>query len=258
MTGLIDSHAHLTSDALAPQVDAVLLRAREAGVTTVITIGCDARDAESCVELTKAHAEVYCAIGIHPHEAAKVREGDLECLAAMASEPRVIAIGELGLDYFYDFSDRQAQQRVLNMQLEWAARLDLPVVVHCRDAFDDVILALCDHGFKDRRVVFHCFTGCKEEARRVAENGWRISFTGIVTFKRSTELQDIARDYPADHLMLETDSPYLSPSPVRHVRTNEPAHLAHTATFLANLRGVPLDELVTTTAANTRKFFGLK
>lgn len=257
MAGLIDSHAHLTSDALLSQVDEILQRARSAGVTRVITIACDVQDAEACVQLAGTYPEVFCSVGIHPHEAGKVSTGDVDRLAAMVGDPNVVAIGEIGLDYFYDFSDREAQHRVLNSQLEWAAPQDLPLVVHCRDAFDDVIAALLAHGFKDRRVVFHCFTGCVDEAKRVADNGWRISFTGIVTFNRSTELQEIARAYPFDQLMLETDSPYLSPVPVRKVRVNEPAHVAHIAKFLAELRGVSLGELTEKTAANTRLFFGL-
>lgn len=254
---LIDSHAHLTSPALSPDVEAVMQRAHEAGVSKVITIGCDASDSQSCVRLANSRSDVYCSVGIHPHEASKVADGDWERLADLAGEPCVVAIGELGLDYHYDFSDRDSQKRVLDRQLAWAATLDHPLVVHCREAFDDVAAALIGHGFKNRPVVFHCYTGTEDEARQIAANGWRISFTGIVTFKRSTELQAIARAYPDEHLMLETDAPYLSPIPVRHVRPNEPAHVVHTARLLGDLRGVSLDELAAQTTANTCRFFGL-
>ncbi|NOX58401.1 MAG: TatD family hydrolase [Planctomycetes bacterium] len=254
---LIDSHAHLTSEALASDVDGVLQRAVDAGVSTVVTISTDAADAEACVRLARLKQGVHCSVGIHPHEAGKVHAGDMDRLRVLADDPNVVAIGELGLDYHYDFSDQSSQKRVLDMQLEWAGQLDLALVVHCREAFEDVSAALLAHGFRDRRVVFHCFTGTADEARRAAQAGWRISFTGIVTFKRSTELQAIARDYPADQLMLETDSPYLSPIPVRSIRPNEPAHLAHTAKFLAELRGISLDEFAAATSANTRAFFGL-
>ncbi len=254
---LIDSHAHLTSKALSAQVDGVMRRAHDAGVSHVITIGCDASDAEACVRLANSRSDVYCSIGVHPHEAGKVADGDMDRLARLTDDASVVAIGELGLDYHYDFSDRASQMKVLDLQLSWAAKLDYPLVVHCREAYDDTEAALVEHGFEDRPVVFHCFTGTEDEARRIASNGWRISFTGIVTFKNSTELQAIARAYPDEHLMLETDSPYLSPTPVRHVRPNEPAHVAHTAQFLAKLRGVSIEELAALTSANTRAFFGL-
>ncbi|HNO79520.1 MAG TPA: TatD family hydrolase [Phycisphaerae bacterium] len=254
---LIDSHAHLTNKALSVQVDDVMQRSHDAGVSHVITIGCDASDSKACVRLAKSRSDVYCSIGVHPHEAGKVADGDFDKLAALADEACVVAIGELGLDYHYDFSDRDSQMRVLNMQLAWAKELDYPLVIHCREAYDDTEAALIEHGFKDRPLVFHCFTGTEAEAGRIAANGWRISFTGIVTFKGSTELQAIARAYPDEHLMMETDSPYLSPTPVRHVRPNEPAHVAHTARFLAELRGVPFEVLAAQATRNTRAFFRL-
>ncbi len=254
---LIDSHAHLTSDALAADVDAVMQRAHDAGVSKVITIGCDAADSRAAVRLANSRDDVDCSIGVHPHEAAKVSEEDWDRLAAMASEDCVVAIGELGLDYHYDFSDRDSQKRVLNRQLAWAATTEFPIIVHCREAYDDVEPALVEHGFRNEPVVFHCFTGTEDEASRIASNGWRISFTGIVTFKRSTELQAIAKAYPADKLMLETDAPYLSPTPVRHVRPNEPAHVAHTARFLAELRGVSIEAFAEQTSRNTSAFFNL-
>ncbi len=141
--------------------------------------------------------------------------------------------------------------------MEIAQAHDLPLVIHCREALDDAIELLENHGFKDKRVVVHCFSGTAEEAKRVADHGWRISFTGMVTFNKMVELQKLAREYPADLMMLETDSPYLSPVPIRHVRPNQPSHIVHTARFLAQLRNVPLDELAQQTLRNTREFFGL-
>ncbi|GJM23998.1 MAG: hypothetical protein DHS20C16_04130 [Phycisphaerae bacterium] len=255
---LIDSHTHLTNGALSADVEGVMQRSHDVGVSKVITIGCDASDSEACVRLANARSDVYCTVGVHPHEAGKVVDGDLDRLAALIDEARVVAIGELGLDYHYDFSDRDSQKNVLDSQLAWAAELDYPLVVHCREAYDDTEAALIKHGFKDRPVVFHCFTGTKDEAHRIASNGWRISFTGIVTFKGSTELQAIARAYPGEHLMLETDAPYLSPTPIRHIRPNEPAHMVHTARFLADLRGTSLEALAAQTTNNTCAFFGLR
>ena len=256
---LIDTHAHLTYAGLVERVDDVLANARAAGVRHIISIASDAQDAQRCLDLARAYpGRISSTAGIHPHESGKVAEGDAARVRALLDKPEVVALGEVGLDYYYDFADRETQKRVLGMQLELACEVDKPLVVHCREAFDDTIDLLSRYGYRDRRVVFHCFTGSSDDAKRVAECGWRISFTGIVTFKKLTELQAIARDYPADQLMVETDSPYLSPVPVRHVKPNEPAHVAHTARFLAALRGVDVDVLAAETTANAEVFFGIK
>ena len=256
--GLIDSHAHLTFPELIDQVDGVLSRCAEAGVDRVITIGTDLADGKRAVELSKRYPDrVHAAAGFHPHEAAKVLEADISAMAALWDDDRVVALGEMGLDYHYDFADRPSQHNVFGRQLEMAGSHDKPIIIHCREAFDDLVPMLVEFGFADRRVVFHCFTGTVGEAAVVAKHGWRISFTGIVTFRGSKELQTIAKTYPADQLMVETDSPYLSPVPVRGKTPNEPAHVAHVARFLAELRGVSYEELVEQTARNTREFFGL-
>lgn len=255
--GLIDTHAHLTNEALAPRVDEVLANCRKAGVVQVISIASNADDADRCVQLAEREPMVFASAGIHPHDAGKCAAGDVERVRLLLDHPRVVAAGEMGLDYHYDFAERGVQREVFAAQLKMAGEFDLPLVIHCREAFEDCVELLEKHGFRDRRVVLHCFTGTAAEAERVAAMGWRVSFTGIVTFKNSTELQAIARDYPADQLMLETDSPFLSPVPVRHVRPNEPAHVAHVAAFLAELRGVPLAKLAAETTMNARQFFGL-
>lgn len=256
--GLVDSHAHLTSPELRDRLDEVLAACDEAGVERVITVGVNLADARDAVSLCRQHPQrIHAAVGFHPHEADKVSDDDLAEMDVLWKQSEVVALGEMGLDYHYDLADRQAQRRVFAGQLKLAAHHDRPLVIHCRSAFDDAVPMLADHGFKDRRVVFHCFTGTAEEAGRVAESGWRISFTGIVTFPRSSVLQEIARTYPGDALMVETDSPYLSPVPVRGRRPNEPAHVAHVARFLADLRGLPFEEIVERTSANTRSFFGL-
>lgn len=255
--GLIDSHAHLTSDALAEQTPAVLDRAAVAGVDFVITIGVDLDDAERALTLSRSDDRVFAAMGVHPHEAGKVADGDWSRYERLASDPGIVAIGEMGLDYHYDFADRSAQREVFARQLEIARPLDKPIVIHSREAHEDTVAVLRDNGYTDRRVVFHCFTGSETEAAEIAANGWRISFTGVVTFKNAAPLRDIAAAYPIDQLMVETDSPYLSPVPVRNVRPNEPAHIAHIARFLADLRGTDYDEFVEQTSANTRAFFGL-
>jgi TatD DNase family protein len=256
--GLIDSHAHLTYPELHDQVDDVLARARAAGVDRVITVGTTPADGERAVALARRYrGTVFAAVGIHPHHAMEAEAGDVDRVRALLDQGDVVAMGEMGLDYFYDFCPTDKQRSIFAAQLAIAAERDLPVIIHSRDAFDDTAAMLVDHGLEHRRVVFHCFTGTIDEARRLAEHGWRASFTGIVTFRKSTELQAIARDYPADQLMVETDSPYLSPEPVRGRKPNEPAHVAHTARFLAELRGVPYEPFTERTAENTRAFFDL-
>ncbi len=258
MTGLIDSHAHLSFEGLYDQVDDVLNRAKEAGVDKVLTIGTDLQHALRTVGLARQYAgQVFAAAAFHPHEAGSVSEEDIRAMAELWTDPSIVATGEMGLDYHYDFADREVQRSVFSAQLALAKPLGKPLIVHCREALGDVIAILIDQGFAYQPVVFHCFTGTGEEAARIAEHGWRISFTGIVTFKKSTWLAEIAQRYPADELMIETDSPYLSPVPVRGKHPNEPAHVAHTARFLAELRGITYEAFVEQTHRNTEQFFGM-
>ncbi len=256
--GLIDSHAHLTFPELRDQVGEVLARASEAGVEAVITIGTDLADAKAAVAMAEAHpGRIYAGAGFHPHEADKVNAPDFDAMVELWQSGAVVALGEMGLDYHYDFADRTKQRDVFAGQLRRAADFDKPIVIHCREALEDCAAILLDHGFADRRVVFHCFTGTAEEAAVIAKHGWRISFTGIVTFPKSQWLQEIAKAYPRDQLMVETDAPYLSPVPVRGKRPNEPAYVAHTAHFLADLRGEDFDAFAQQTEKNTRAFFSL-
>lgn len=255
---LIDSHAHLTAPDLFGQVQDVLTRATAAGVEAIITIGTDLADGRRAIELAhRFPGRVHAALGFHPHEAGKVAPEDWRAMQSLLDDPAIVAFGEMGLDHHYDFSDRESQRRVFARQLEIASGRDLPLIIHSREAFEETSALLVDHGFTGRRVVFHCFTGTAHEAARAAELGWRVSFTGVVTFRKSLELQSIAREYPADRLMVETDAPYLSPEPVRGRRPCEPAFVAHTARFLAELRGEPYEGLVERTRENTVQFFGL-
>lgn len=253
---LIDTHAHLTYPGLVERIDEVLTRCAEAGVERVITIGTDAEEICAALRLAERYPDrVFASAGFHPHEAAKIADPDWTVLREALAHPAVIGFGEMGLDYHYDFAPRDVQQRVFRRQLDLASEFGLPIIIHCREAFDDLRPILLSAGFEGRRVVFHCFTGTPEEAAAIAGHGWRVSFTGIVTFKGSTQLQAIARSYPADQLMIETDSPYLSPVPVRGVKPNEPAHVAHVARFLAELRGEPYDVLARRTWESSLAFF---
>ncbi len=254
---LIDTHCHLTSAALSRGLFDVCRRARAAGVARMITVATDAADSRRAVAVADHYHGVSATVGVHPHEAAKVKAGDWRLLRELRHNPSVVAWGEIGLDYHYDFADRKTQQEVFSAQLADVRRTALPVIIHCREAVADVVAMLEDHGFRDRRVVFHCFSGTGDEADAIIDRGWWLSFTGMVTFRNSKDLQDIARRYPLEQLMLETDAPYLSPEPHRKTRPNEPSLLVHTAAFLADLKGVSFAEMEARTTANAELFFGI-
>ncbi len=254
---LIDSHCHLTYEPLTAMRGEVLLRAAEAGVTQMISIGTDLADSRAAIELAAGHANVFASSGVHPHQAGKTEAGWEAELRALAADTNVVAIGETGLDYHYDFSPRDRQRAVFEGQLALATDTGKPVVIHCREAHADVMAVLA--GFTGlKRVVFHCFTGTLAEAREILDRGYWISLTGVVTFKNSRELQEVARFLPPDRIMIETDSPYLSPEPVRSRRPNEPALVVYVARRVAELRGVAFEEFAALTRANTIRFFDLR
>lgn len=256
MTRLIDSHCHLTFTELHEQVAEVIERAAAAGVSDLITVATDLADAQRALALAERYPAVHVAAGIHPHEAAKMPEGWDESFLAVVRRDDVKAVGEIGLDYHYTFSDRQSQSRVFRRQLEIAAAVDKPVVIHSREAQADVMAALRDYpGLPG--VVFHCFSGSSAEADEILDRGYWLSFTGVVTFKKSDELRLVARLVPADRFMIETDAPYLSPEPFRKVRPNEPAMLIHTAACIAAQRGMDPAELAAVVTNNTQRFFSL-
>src|SRR5688572_9606131 len=178
---MIDSHCHLTYEPLAIQLDAVLFRARSAGVEKIITIGTDITDAQRAIQLCQNHPNIRCAIGIHPHHSSKARDDDIKWLRSLQQSPSVIALGEMGLDYHYDFSPRDVQKKVFTAQLDLARELNRPIVIHCREATDDCLAILKD--FPTIPAVFHCFTGTQGEARTVLDQGYLLGFTGIVTYK---------------------------------------------------------------------------
>ena len=244
--------------ALRQYVTVVLRRAREAGVERVISIALSAADTQAAIALAQRFpAQVRATAGIHPHEAAQVQDSDFEQVRQALDHPSVVALGEVGLDYHYDFAPRGVQQAVFARQLEWLRERDLPVVVHCREAWDDTLALLREHGLSGRRVVFHCYSGSAEQYAVLQSEGWWASFTGVVTFRRAVDLQQIARSCPIEELMIETDAPYLAPVPLRGHWPNEPAYLVHIARFLAELRGADYETLATQMTANTERFFRL-
>ncbi len=254
---LIDTHAHLTFEELYADLEAVLHRSRAAGVTRWITVGTDPEHCRKAVELAQNHEDMFATVGYHPHYAADISEADMDALRALAGNESVVAIGETGLDYHYNFSKQDAQRRIFRQQLTLAADRGLPVVVHCRNAFDEVVGILDEYAKSLKNVVFHCYSGTAEQARILLNRGWHISFTGIVTFKKSDEARAAARQVPLDRLMIETDCPYISPEPVRNQRPCEPAMLVHTARKIAELHETTLEGFAEAVTQTSRHFFGL-
>lgn len=254
---LIDTHCHLTFSPLAEDVPGVIERSRAAGVTGWITVGTQVQDSRRAIELTGLYENLYATVGIHPHEAKDADAEALEELRRLGRNEKVAAVGETGLDFHYNFSKQPDQKRVFAAHLEIAGDLGLPVVVHSRNAFAETLEILDRNGAGLKGVVFHCFSGSAEQARQLLDRGYHISFTGVVTFKNARTTQEAAQIVPLDRLMIETDSPYMSPEPVRKHKPNEPALMIHTARFLARLRDVSVDGLAQATTQNAREFFGL-
>jgi len=252
---LIDSHCHLSYPGLIENIPAVLQRAKAAGVDKVITIGTDIPDHDKAIVIARAHENVFCALGIHPHHAADADEGYAGPLEnRLRNESKVVAIGECGLDYHYDHSPRDLQRQVFLNQLDIAGRLALPVVLHIREAHADGQAIMRD--FPKLKFVVHCFTGTPAECEAWLAMGAYIGITGIVTYKNAAHVQASAKLVPAGRLLVETDAPYLSPEPMRKMKTNEPANVAHTARYLAALRGATFDELAKQTTDNVVRLFG--
>jgi TatD DNase family protein len=253
---LFDTHAHLHFPEFAGDLDAVLARARAAGVRRMVTIGTDVVTSRAAAALAAREPDVWAAVGIHPHEAADADEAALTEIERLASAPRVVAIGETGLDFFRDRSPREAQTRAFTAQVALARRLGKPVLVHCRDAHAETLALLAADGPLERGGIMHCFSGDVALARRCIELGLLVSLAGPVTYPKPGALPDVARAIPADRLVVETDCPFLPPQPYRGKR-NEPAYLAITAARVAELRGEPLADLAGRMSENARTLFRL-
>ena len=254
---LIDTHCHLTFEPLARDVPGVIERSRAAGVTGWITVGTSLEDDGKAIDLAANYENMYAAVGIHPHEA---KTGDAAALAELkrlAQQDKVVAIGETGLDFHYNFSKQPDQARVFSAHLDIARALGLPVIVHSRNAFDETVEILDRSGGGLKGVVFHCFSGSADHARQLLDHGYYLSFTGVVTFKNADATRAAAQVVPLDRLMVETDAPYMSPEPVRKQKPNEPALMVHTARLLADLKGVSLEDFAHATTRNAVEFFGL-
>lgn len=257
MGPFIDTHCHLAHARLAGQVQAVLDRAAHASVVAMICASSDLAESGRSQQLATRCDRVYFTAGLGPHEATDAGGGYLAALAALAGDPRCVALGECGLDYHYDLSPRPVQRRVFAEQLDLARRLGRKVVIHTREALADTLAIVHDSGLDGRQIVFHSFTEPLPGAQAVLDTGAMIGLSGIVTFTKSAALRQLAAAVPADRLLIETDSPYLSPEPVRKMKTNEPANVVHVAACLARARAVSCQELAELTTDNARRFFGL-
>ena len=254
---LIDTHAHLTFPELEAQVDAVVVRSIEASVIGWITIGTDIEQIEKALGVAARFDNMYAATGFHPHYANEITDEHLANLTEYANNKKVVAIGETGLDYHYDNAVPQKQQEIFRAQLKIAEELALPVIAHTRDAFDDTMTILTEFAGRLKNVVFHCFSGTRNQAELILERGYHISFTGIVTFKRSDELRETARMVPLERMMVETDCPFISPEPIRNQRPCEPAFVIHTAKTLAHLHNTTLEAFAQKVTKTSRQFFGI-
>ena len=260
----VDSHCHLDGPKFETDREDVLARAREASVEHLLLIGNgDGPDTADCaLQLARNYDWMHATVGVHPHEARLATEDNLQRLRTWAEDPKIVAWGEIGLDYWYDHSPRDIQQQVFVRQLDLAKEAQLPIIIHCRpsqksdsDAWDDLFRLLAEHW--TGTGVMHCFTGTEEQARRSLEIGFMLSFAGNVTFPKAQNIRDAALLCPLDRMLIETDSPYLAPVPHRGKR-NEPAFVAQTAAYIAQLKSVSAEELGRVTTQNFYRFFRIQ
>ena len=258
---IVDSHCHLDDPAFDKDRDEVLDRARQAGVDLLLTIGTGdgPPDLEPAIRLADRYEEVYATVGVHPHDARKAAPETFDHLERLAGQPKVIAIGEIGLDYHYEHSPRDTQRDVFTRQMEIARQLRKPIIIHTRDAWDETIELLETH-WRGTGLggIMHCFSGNAIQARRALDMGILIAFGGILTFSRAEELRDTASRLPLDRLLVETDAPYLTPAPFRKIRRNEPCYVVETARKLAELKHLAFEEIAEATTVNFRRLFHLQ
>lgn len=249
----IDTHAHLTSLEIKAQREEMLARARLHHITKIVNICTDEQTLREGLDLAKQVSEVYTAAATTPHDVEKEGESFFSLVEKCALEKKLVAIGETGLDYYYEHSPRKFQQKFLLSYFALASKVDLPLIFHCRAAFSD-LFSLSDAHYANRPALLHCFTGTLEEAKGVLDRGWLLSISGIVTYKKSEELRAVVKYVPLDRLVLETDTPYLAPQSHRG-KINEPSFLIQTAEVVASLKGIKLEALGMATSHNAEQFF---
>jgi TatD DNase family protein len=254
---LIDTHCHLDPEYFPEGADEMLSRARSAGVTGFVCIGVGSlAQAQSAIAIAQRRSDVWATVGVHPHDAASC-DASLEAeLRRCASAERVVAVGEIGLDFHYDHSPREQQAAVFRRFIALARELKKPIIIHTRNAPSETLAILAEEKAAEVGGIIHCFSENKAFAQQALDLGFDLSFSGIVTFKRATDIQEVAAWAPADRILVETDSPYLAPVPLRGKRC-EPAYVRHTAEFVANLRGIALEELAQLTSQNAARRLGV-
>ena len=256
---IIDTHAHIDMAAFDDDRSEVIQRAKDNGVDYVLNVGCDIESSLRSMELAERYDFIYGTAGVHPHDVKKIDHQTYDQLKQLLSHPKMIALGEIGLDFYKNYSPPDQQKEHLRKQVELSRELKKPIIVHCRDASEDAVAILSDYFPKDpsaRSGIFHCFSGNQELADRALEMGFYISFSGSVTFKKSEELRAIAKTIPADRLFVETDCPFLAPVPKRGKR-NEPSYVMHTAQLIADVREVNIKDIQRTTSLNFFELFGI-
>ena len=256
---LFDTHAHLDQPEFDDDRDEVVARAREAGVKSIVAIGISADTSQQAIELAAEYDGVYAAVGMQPNYLAESRPGDWDRILRLVGEPGVVAIGETGLDRHWDFTPFDQQQDYFDRHVRLSQERGLPFIVHMRDCDEEILVMLREaHARGPLSGVMHSFTGSRPMMEECVAMGLYISFAGMVTYKKSADLRAIAAAVPHDRILIETDSPYLSPEPVRKIKRNEPAHVRHTAACLAEVRGVSLEDFAAQTTANARRLFRTK
>lgn len=255
---LIDTHAHLDFEKFQADFDEILARAAAAGVENIVTIGASDGMASNsrALELADRFDHIYATVGVHPHDARIVDRAAVDQIEALADHPKVVAIGETGLDYHYDNSPRAEQRQAFRWFIQLARKLGQPIIVHTRSADEDTIKILEEEGAQEVGGIIHCFSSGEWLAEKALALGFHLSFSGIVTFKKANEIQEVARSAPLDRILVETDAPFLAPMPRRGKR-NEPSYVAHTCRFIADLRGMDHDEFAEATTRNARQLYRL-
>ena len=249
---LFDTHAHLNDSAFDADRDALITGLKDKGVDFVMNAGCSLQSSKECIALAEKYPFLYASVGSHPDAADEVCEELMETYLQMSRHPKVKAIGEIGLDYYYEDFDRQIQLRAFRMQMELARQADLPVIVHERDAHGDGMDVVQE--FPDVTGVFHCYSGAAEMAKQLVKKGWYIGFTGVLTFKNARKAVETAQAIPIERIVLETDCPYMSPEPYRGKR-NDPGRLIHMAEKLAQIRSLPVEKVIEITTENAKRLY---
>lgn len=251
---IVDSHCHLQDKAFKDDLDAIIHESEAAGVHAFLVPGTSIKDSMAALDLADKYENVYAAIGIHPHDSGKAAPDWREMLKELSSHRKAVAIGEIGLDYHYDFSPRETQKDIFRAQIETALEQNLPMVIHTRKSMEDTLRILDETGGWKAGGVFHCFPGSASEAELILSNGFHLSFTGVVTFKNSQTTKEIVKTIPIERLLLETDSPYMAPEPFRGNRCT-PALLIHTAGMIAEIKGYPIEKVCEVTSNNFNSLF---